>query len=66
MDNVWAIVNDESDIIVNSCVWDGVANWSPPPGHSVYRAWPVYIGWLWNNGEQIDPNPPLPAPSDGE
>lgn len=58
MENAWAVVHDETSQIVNAVIWDGVSDWSPPPGHSVYRAWPVYIGWLWNNGEQVDPNPP--------
>lgn len=55
--NTWAVVNDETNEIVNAVVWDGVKPWSPPPGHSAYQASPVYIGWLWVNGEQVNPNP---------
>lgn len=57
MENTWAVVNDETNVIVNAVVWDGVSNWAPPEGHSVYQASPVYIGWYWNNGEQVETPP---------
>lgn len=58
MKNTWALVNNETNVIVNAVVWDGVSDWQPPEGHSVYQAWPVHIGWLWVDGQQVDPNPP--------
>lgn len=57
--DTWAVVNDETDEIVNAVLWDGIKPWEPPPGHSVYRADPVYIGRLWANGEQVEPTPPV-------
>jgi len=57
--NTWAVVEDATGLIVNSVVWDGVTPWEPPAGCSVYQASPVYIGWLWVDGEQVDPNPPV-------
>lgn len=60
MDNTWAVVNNETGLIVNAVAWDGVSDWAPPDGHSVHQAWPVHIGWMWVDGEQVDPNPALP------
>lgn len=57
--DTWAVVNDETDEIVNAVKWNGINPWEPPPGHSVYRAYPVYIGRLWANGEQVEPTPPV-------
>lgn len=60
MDNTYAVVNNETGLIVNAVAWDGVSDWAPPAGHTAYRAWPVYIGWLWIDGDQVDPNPAPP------
>jgi len=50
--------------VENICEWDGESTWTPPPGTTVELAEgiTVGIGWQWNDGQPIDPNPPSPSP----
>jgi hypothetical protein len=58
----YAIIN--ANIISNIVEWDGGPQWSPPPGSTAELA-PMRcnIGWTWNNGSPVDPNPPPPPPT---
>lgn len=56
-----------ANVVTNLVEWDGGPNWSPPPGTTAALAPEkivVSIGWLWNNGSPVDPNPPPPPPAD--
>ena len=57
----YAIIRD--GVVENIAEWDGEAAWSPPPGTTAELAEQVTvgIGWQWNDGQPIDPNPPTPA-----
>lgn len=52
MDNkYWAIVNDFTNIVVNTIVWDGDSGWEPPEGTSaidITHELGVSIGWYYN------------------
>lgn len=50
------------DMIENVVEWDGKSPWKPPEGTTVHRSDAGNIGWRWNDGEPIDPNPPPPPP----
>jgi hypothetical protein len=46
---VWAVI--DGDTVVNSVVWDGVSDWTPPEGTILESLadWPhVGIGWSYN------------------
>lgn len=55
----YAIVRN--GIVENLTEWDGNAEtWHPPEGAKA-EAFPegaVSIGWTWNDGTPVDPNPP--------
>ncbi len=59
-----------NNIIANLVEWGGGPDWSPPAGSTAELApMSCSIGWLWNNGNPVDPNPPPippPDPLDGE
>lgn len=57
----YAMVKD--GVIVNVIDWDGVTPYTPPEGCVLYP-WdgPMNIGWLWEDGHPVDPNPPPPPP----
>ncbi len=58
------ILIDSSDMVTNVII--AGPDYTPPAGITAVEAPGARIGWLWNNGEQIDPNPPESAPPDGE
>jgi len=46
---VWAVI--DGDTVVNTVVWDGVSDWSPPEGtilESLADSPHVGIGWTYN------------------
>ena len=48
-----------SNTIANIIEWDGGSGWVPPSGTTVALApMPCSVGWAWNNGNPVDPNPP--------
>lgn len=51
-------------LVENVCEWDGESTWAPPDGTTVEAAETITvgIGWQWNGGQPIDPNPPTPPP----
>jgi len=61
----WAII--QSDLVVNTVVWDGDTEvWRPPAGQTA-EAIPdgllVTIGWSWNGTTFVEPyNPTLDQP----
>lgn len=58
-----AIVRD--GVVENIIDWDGdTEKWSPPEGATAHPFDGfVSIGWLWNGGSPVDPDPaPEPAP----
>jgi hypothetical protein len=57
----YAIIAD--NVIQNLVDWDGGPQWAPPPGTAAALA-PMRcgIGWTWNNGAPVDPNPPPQPP----
>lgn len=46
-----------NNVIVNAIKWDGVTAWSPPAGATVVPSDLGDIGWTWNNGAPVNPNP---------
>jgi hypothetical protein len=58
-----AIVKD--GVIVNTVVWDRVNPYTPPEGCEIYQ-WDGHMstGWAWVDGAPVDPDPPLPPPSE--
>jgi len=45
----WAVI--DGDTVVNTVVWDGVSDWTPPEGTILQSLadWPhVGIGWTYN------------------
>ncbi len=59
--NGYLIIKDEQ--VVNTVLWDGVSDWTPPEGTTAELA-PAHvgIGWTRADGEWIAPEPP-PAPT---
>ena len=59
--NGYLIVKDEQ--VINTVLWDGVSDWTPPEGTTVELA-PAHvgIGWTRVGGEWVAPEPP-PAPT---
>ena len=56
---------DADGVIINAVMWDGdVTNWQPPPGLTAHKCDdPVYqLGWKWDGGKAVDPNPPPSEP----
>jgi hypothetical protein len=54
---------DSSGHVVNTVVWDGTSNWSPPAGLTAVLDSDARVGpgWLYSGGVFTNPNPP-PAP----
>jgi hypothetical protein len=58
--NGYLVIKDEQ--VINTVLWDGVSDWTPPEGTTVELAPDhVGIGWTRVDGEWIAPEPP-PAP----
>jgi hypothetical protein len=58
--NGYLVIKDNT--VINTIVWDGVSDWTPPEGTTVELA-PAHvgIGWTRVDGEWVAPEPP-PAP----
>ena len=58
--NGYLVIKDNE--VINTVLWDGVSDWTPPEGTTVELA-PAHvgIGWTRVDGEWIAPEPP-PAP----
>ena len=63
--NGYLIIKDEQ--VINTVLWDGVADWTPPEGTTVELA-PAHvgIGWTRVGGEWIAPEPPAPPEPEPE
>lgn len=57
MERVLVLVEVATDIVRNVIVV-GDAEYTPPAELRAIEAPGARIGWLWNNGEQVDPAPP--------
>jgi hypothetical protein len=60
--STYLVIKDNQ--VINTVVWDGVSDWTPPEGTTVELA-PAHvgIGWTRVGGEWIAPEPPLaPTP----
>jgi hypothetical protein len=64
---VWAVI--DGDTVVNTIVWDGEADWTPPDGMIVESLadWPhVGIGWTYNPKATVNKYVDnRPEPTDG-
>jgi hypothetical protein len=52
---VWAVI--DGDTVVNTVVWDGQSDWTPPDGTIVESLadWPdVGIGWTYNSKATVN------------
>ena len=56
------VLIDSSDVVVNVIV--ATDDYTPPAGITAVEAPGARIGWLWGNGEQIEPNPSEPGPEE--
>jgi len=55
---VWAVI--DGDTVVNSVVWDGVSDWTPPAGTTLVSLAEhphVGIGWDFVDGDFVDNRP---------
>jgi hypothetical protein len=60
--NGYLVIKDNE--VINTVVWDGVSDWTPPEGTTAELA-PAHvgIGWTRADGEWIAPEPPAaPTP----
>jgi hypothetical protein len=59
--NGYLVIKDEQ--VINTVLWDGVSDWTPPEGTTVELA-PAHvgIGWTRVDGNWVAPEPP-PAPT---
>ena len=63
-DAVWAVI--DGDLVVNTVVWDGESDWTPPEGTelvSLAEHPHVGIGWDFVDGGFVD-NRPTDEPED--
>ena len=44
----YAVIDSTSNIVINTVVWDGVAQWSPPDGCIAVQSDLAGIGWIYN------------------
>jgi hypothetical protein len=56
----YAVVNQENKV-ENIIVWDEASQWAPPEGRFIVNVeeTPCDIGWVHDNGQFTDPNPPV-------
>lgn len=47
-----------ANVVANIVEWDGVSSWTPPAGSTAVQTALADIGWTWNNGVPVNPNPP--------
>lgn len=50
----YAVVNSQS-VVVNAIVWNGIASFTPPDGHTVEQLLDGAIGWTFAGGRFIAP-----------
>lgn len=50
----YAIV-DETGLVVNVTVWDGISPWEPPAGHAAVPLTEGGIGWTFVDGTFLPP-----------
>lgn len=58
----WAIISQETNIVLNTIVWDGVSEYNPGNNLSLIQlpeGISYGIGWTWDGEKFIDPNPPV-------
>lgn len=61
--STYLVIKDEQ--VINTVVWDGVSDWTPPEGTTVELALAhVGIGWTRVAGEWVAPEPPAPPAED--
>lgn len=55
--NTYLVIKDEQ--VINTVVWDGVSDWTPPEGTTVELA-PAHVGVGWTRvaSEWVVPEPP--------
>jgi len=44
----WAVIDSNTNIVVNVVLWDGVSTWSPPEGCIAIQSDVAGIGWIYN------------------
>ncbi len=44
----YAVIHEESRVVVNVIKWDGQTPWSPPSGHRAVRNDTAFIGSLYD------------------
>jgi len=60
----YAVIDNNTKLVVNSVEWDGVAEWSPPEGTFVEPFTDgVGIGWSWDGTSYHTPPAPVEAPA---
>ena len=57
MERILVLVNVETDIVQNVII--AGESYEPPAGMRAVEAPGAQIGWLWNDGEQVEPTPPV-------
>jgi hypothetical protein len=56
--NAYAVIDSETNIVVNVILWDGKSSWSPPSGTYVEPlTGEAGIGWKFEAGIFIDVRP---------
>ena len=58
----YAVINSEG-VVVNAIVWDGIAPWTPPAGHTVKPLLDGAIGWRFIEGRFVAPTGEQPPNS---
>lgn len=57
MEKILVLIDLETDIVQNVIV--AGADYQSPAGIRAVEAPGARIGWVWNDGEQVDPTPPV-------
>jgi hypothetical protein len=60
----YAIIDDSNNLVINVAVWDGTTPWDPGAGlYAVLipEGSQAGIGWTYEDGEFIPPEPPGPT-----
>lgn len=61
--NRWALIDSITNIVLNVIVWDGEAQFDPPPETYLIESDTASVGWTYENGQfkAPDPEPPTDA-----
>jgi hypothetical protein len=60
----YAVIDSNTNIVVNTVEWDGVTEWSPPEGTFIEPLTDgVGIGWTWDGTSFHTPPAPAVAPT---